>query len=692
MNCSKRIIEIINVLLEREAYITASEIADQLGISKRTIFREMVAVEELTDSLGMIMDKKTRLGVKLQATAEQVVKFKHIAEACDDHSGLDQEARQNKLISELLKSREPKKFYFFSKLLNVSEATISYDMDKIMPWFDSRGIKLIRKPGYGVYLEGTEKQFRKAIVDFLYQNYEHQELMDIFNNQDTMMNDVLDKSTLVQIGAILVEFGSLLIEKLTENAHMGLTIPLTIAVQRKKRGESIVMKSELLEELKAEELFKLAGKIGEKIEAYFGIRFPEDEIGYITMHLKGSKLKTGSIVESDGILITNFEITRLASNMIQKFSALSGFDLTQDDQLLVGLVSHLRPAISRIKMALEIRNPLLDKIKEMYPEIFSMSRVTSVVIEEKYDILLPDGEIGYIAMHFGASIERLRKQMVKVRKLKVGVVCASGIGTSSLLYSRLEKSFPNMDLVTQLSKEDILSGRANALGIDLLISTIYLDVSDLPIIQVSPLLPEADIEKLNKIVPMISSKPSKVVEEIFVDDTDKIKKIRDITEAILNIEENFEIVHFEGANNIKNLIKAIAAHQTEGLKNTMMLHKELMERERLGSTLIHGEGTMLVHAKSGTVSKAKLSVWRLKKPYKHDKGELVSTIIVMVIPESASKVYIDLMSRISKSLIEEHDFIELLRSKEKTIVELELKKILHRWLRQNLQRGDAYDL
>ena len=99
MNCSKRIIEIINVLLEREAYITASEIADQLGISKRTIFREMVAVEELTDSLGMIMDKKTRLGVKLQATTDQVLKFKHIADACDDHSGLDQEARQNKLIS-----------------------------------------------------------------------------------------------------------------------------------------------------------------------------------------------------------------------------------------------------------------------------------------------------------------------------------------------------------------------------------------------------------------------------------------------------------------------------------------------------------------------------------------------------------------------------------------------------------------
>jgi mannitol operon transcriptional antiterminator len=66
-------------------------------------------------------------------------------------------------------------------MLDVSEATISNDMDKVEPWFAVRGIELVRKPGFGVYLEGTEKQLRKAIVDFLYQNYEHQDLLTLFN-------------------------------------------------------------------------------------------------------------------------------------------------------------------------------------------------------------------------------------------------------------------------------------------------------------------------------------------------------------------------------------------------------------------------------------------------------------------------------------------------------------------------------
>lgn len=687
MNCSKRIIEIINALLEREDYVTVSEIAEQLGISKRTIFREMDTVEDLVQSLGMKLEKKTRIGVRLHADQLQVKKFKEIADACDN-SGLDQDSRQRKLISELLKSREPRKFYHFSKLLSVSEATISYDMDKIEPWFESRGIKLVRKPGYGVYLEGTEKQFRKAIVDYLYQNYEHQDLLDVFNNQDSMLNDVLDKGTLVKISAILLEFGSLLIEKLTENAHMGLTIHLTIAVQRIRRGESIVMKTELLNELKSDDLFNLAGKIGSKIEAHFGIVFPEDEIGYITMHLKGSKLKSGSLVEADGTLISNFEITRIASGMIQKFSASSGYNLTNDDQLLVGLVSHLRPAISRIKMALEIRNPLLDKIKEMYPEIYSISKNVSTVVEEKYQIELPDGEIGYIAMHFGASIERIRKQQSKARKIKVGVVCASGIGTSSLLYSRLEKSFPDMALVTQLSKEDIFTGRADSLGIDLLVSTIQIDSSVLPVIQVNPLLPDSDIEKIKKVIPLVSIKPTQSVNRVYVDETEKIKKIRDMTEAILVIEENFEIVTLDKEVALKQLVKMIASKHTEGIKNTLMLQKALLDREKLGSTLIHGEATMLLHTKTSVAPNSKLSIWRLNKPMLHESGEEVSLVIVMILSEQASRVYLELMSRVSKSLIESTSFLEVLRTGHNTSVETELKKILHGWLGQTLQRGD----
>jgi len=451
------------------------------------------------------------------------------------------------------------------------------------------------------------------------------------------MGEVLDKNTLIQVGDILQAFGSVLINHLTENAHMGLTIHLTIAIQRVKRGEAITMKGELLQSLKKDELFKIAYEIGAKIESDFNIRFPEDEIGYITMHLKGSKLKTGSITESDGVLISNFEMTRLASRMVQKFDALSGLNLKQDNQLLIGLVTHLRPAISRI------------------------------------------------------SMERNRQEAFQQRKVRIGVVCASGIGTSSLLLSRLEKTFPDMELVSQLSKEAVLEGEAEDMGLELLISTIQLESEAIPVIQVNPLLLGTDIDKISKLLPMIKSKPRVFQRPESDESSEQIKRIRDITEVILSIEEHFEIVRIGSIASMKALIKTIASHMSDRFVDAVLLQKELLYREKLGSTLIHGEQTIIVHTKTNAVQKAKLALWRMDQPLKHDSGETVKLAIVMLIPENASKVSMELMGRISKALIEQDAFLSLLKSGESPEVITAIKSILHAWLRQNIKRGDGYE-
>jgi mannitol operon transcriptional antiterminator len=697
VDCSKRVIGIIEVLINSREYVAVSEIADKLGISKRTVFREMDEVERVVHSIGMEIIKKTRLGVKLNATAEQINAFKAVSESCND-MGYNQETRQSQIISELLKSKEPKKFYHFSKMLDVSEATISYDMDKVEPWFAVRGIELVRKPGFGVYLEGTEKQLRKAIVDFLYQNYEHQDLLTLFSSgltQGSMMDDVLDKGILVKVNGILASYKSPLSRKLTENAYMGLTIHLAIAVQRVLRGEEIHMKEETLSSLMRDAHFEIAREIGDSIEAVFDIRFPSDELGYITMHLKGSKLTTGSIVDQDELLISNFEITRIASNMIHGFKHLSGFNLLDDDQLLIGLVAHLRPAITRIKLNMEIRNPLLDKIKEMYPEIFAMSKDVSEIIEKKYEIELPPGEIGYIAMHFGASIERLRKQMGQQRRIKVGVVCASGIGTSSLLYSRLTKLFPEMELVIQLSRDDVSSGKPEAMGIELLVSTIYLEHTVIPNIRVNPLLMSDDVEHIKQTLSLVKSKMEpnpKVQQNVYVDETEHIKKLHMLTEAILGIESGFEIHELVKTANMKALIKNIADDSVMNTKAKRILFKELIDREKLGSTILHGEKTILIHTKSEAVSQPSFSIWRLEKPMTHPEGEEIDTAIVMLLGKHVPVVYLEIMSKLSKSLIEEPRFLEVLRIGTKVEVEKELKKILHQFLNRFLKRGDSHEL
>ncbi|KAA2301381.1 PRD domain-containing protein, partial [Clostridioides difficile] len=57
---------------------------------------------------------------------------------------------------------------------------------------------------------------------------------------------------------------------------------------------------------------------------------------------------------------------------------------------------------------------------------------------------VPDEEIGFLVMHFGASIERLRALKREIRAI---IVCTSGIGSSRMLSSRLSKEIPEIRIM-----------------------------------------------------------------------------------------------------------------------------------------------------------------------------------------------------------------------------------------------------
>lgn len=697
MQYSTRSVEIIDILLKQSDYMTVSQISDQLKISKRTIFREMETVEQLLEQLGIAISKKTRVGIKIDATPEQEQAFRLATESRVDQV-YSQEARLNLLMIELLKSREPKKLFYFADLLKVSEATISNDMDKIEAWFAQRNLELIRKPGYGVYVSGNEKSFRKAIVDFLYQTYEHEELVTLIQNDffqtkpetSHQMLGLIDKSILLKVSLILKDYEAMLEKRLAEGAYMGLMIHLAIAIQRILRGESIFMNSSILDGLRGDDQFRTAQEIADNIARTFGIVVPQDEVGYITMHLKGSKLKTSAMVEQHDFIISNFDLSRATAKMIQRFKELSGYDFRDDERLLIGLATHLRPALTRMKMGLDIRNPLLVKIKEMYPEIYAMTQQATEMLASKYEIEVPQEEIGFLAMHFGAAIERYRKSQQSDKAVRVGVVCSSGIGTSSLLASRLSKLIPKIELVGQFSKEDVVLGQLRVLQIDCLISTIPLETTEYPSIIVNPLLLETDIERIKQMIALLSQelKPfNDVPSPQQIASADRLKKINELSTGILGLIEAFNLIEVDGLESTEAMINLIATHFAFGEASQRRLKEQIADRERLGATILRSEGVKLLHTKTAEVKNLTFSAIRLKRPMlcdtKSPNGSLqkeeVDLCVVMLLPEETTKNQLEIMSYLSKSLIEDSKFVNDLKGSSFSELKLNLNHRLNTW-------------
>jgi len=86
---------------------------------------------------------------------------------------------------------------------------------------------------------------------------------------------------------------------------------------------------------------------------------------------------------------------------------------------------------------MDIRNPLLEKLKQDYRELMEVACSAVRSLEKKYGFIVPESEIGYIALHIGAALERKR-----YKRVPVILACASGIGSAQMLASRLQKELP----------------------------------------------------------------------------------------------------------------------------------------------------------------------------------------------------------------------------------------------------------
>lgn len=91
----------------------------------------------------------------------------------------------------------------------------------------------------------------------------------------------------------------------------------------------------------------------------------------------------------------------LAAQIIQKSAKM--LDTKFNDYLLISLMDHISFAVARYKKNMIIRNEILWEIKNYYPNEYQAGKKALTLINERFDVNLPDDEAGFIAMKFVES-------------------------------------------------------------------------------------------------------------------------------------------------------------------------------------------------------------------------------------------------------------------------------------------------
>ena len=625
-----RIYKIINELFDRDSYISIGALAKKCNCTERTIRTDISCVQNILSEYGIKLLYKNKQGYLLENN-----KFEHIpsdlikrieenyGEIPDDYS-----TRVTYILKRLLKSFDYVKIDELAVELYTSRNTISVCLKKVREILLKYNLLLENKSHYGLKVTGDEISIRKIIYDYVIedkslniQNSENKRLKEegyfLGINVDFIYSLVKEE---VNINGI----------KYFENFFNEMMINFLINIGRVINKKYISLDQINIDAVNIN-ILRVAINITNQINEKMNIIFPESEIYYLASMLEANRILN---IDSEKLYLddTYFLVNKMLVIASKEFE----INFAKDETLKYDLYVHLKSALKRLELGIQLHNPLVEELKDSYPFAFE---ITIFVCYNKeiglYD--LGKSELGYIVLHFAAALERFVEHS-EINK-KVLIYCSSGIGTVRLLESKLKREFKNLIEIDTIYDSSSLSYKED--DYDLILSTIPMEFNQEKVVQVSPILTSEDIAKISR----------------------KLFKLKN--NKLYDISEVFHLNLFKIVDNKKEMTK-------EELLSTVILdlvdldyvednfYNEIMEREKILDTVI-GNQFAIPHPMRNIAKKSVIYICVLKNPIEWIENKPVSIVFVLSIKRNEAKFFkkiYELIAEIASDIEKVHKLSE----------------------------------
>ena len=162
-----------------QGWVTAAMLAESIGVSRRTVLRELPSVEQWIAAAGYRFVRSPGQGLLLDEPPARREQMRALLNGSTVYAELPRRQRRQKLLGMLLQAREPMKTAALARELLVSESTLTADLDEIGQWVSSYAVTLHRRPGVGVWLKGEKLSCRRAAVALLQSSLTEEELQAV---------------------------------------------------------------------------------------------------------------------------------------------------------------------------------------------------------------------------------------------------------------------------------------------------------------------------------------------------------------------------------------------------------------------------------------------------------------------------------------------------------------------------------
>lgn len=674
--------------------VSISAISEKLGVSSRTVLRELPDIEKWFDENDFKFVRKPGVGLSIDEEPEDIQLIEELLNMEKVQTDRSKRERRRQLLGELLCAQEPIKSYVFLSRFQISQGTLTRDLDALDKWLSTYQIKLVRRPGAGIMLEGNEIAFRQAIANAALEFMDEGEILKLLRGREeepqevdnskkkelkNRLFDFAEPEVISFVEEILLKTEKELNIKYTDSGYMALVVHLSLTIRRLQTGEKIEMDPEEFKNLSELSEYSVAEQIAARISDEFQLAIPKEEIGFITMHLTSARIWPQTRrVRSQLQTINTRQMTMMIVDEVEKELGLPFHSCTK---MIEELTSHMDAMVSRLSMNIHLENTQGNSIRENYPDIYKAVERACRLFGDRLCIDdISSSEITFVVMHFAAAAEELREEQ---KKVSVAVVCPSGMGASRMLAANLMRSFHNIEICQIVSAFSLDPETLREKGIDLVISTVPLQI-DFPYICVSPIPQAQDVLVITRTVDSIAAQRNRKVSQrtqaVISDCGIDLKEIRSLTrtgEEICQLLDHFLIRDVSGDIKIEDLLGHAAGLFAEGIRDRHIISQDLALREKVSNTFIPELNIHLLHCRTTAVEHCRFGYLRLEKPSEIPAGSVFGAVLLLA-PLTEGNECVEVISRISMLLVEDEKFLQALKNGDTgnsyTLAEYVLKK------------------
>lgn len=559
-----RALNIIRILLNSAEPVSSIALSKEIGCSTKTIQNEVKDINKELKN-GEIVSIRG-VGYKLEGNIDDIdLKTNDLY----DYDRVEYIIK--KIVNISATDNDAIKLDDLADSMYVSLSTVKNDLKEVKNILQEFDIKVSSKHKQGICILGEEEKIIKFIIS--YSNRSDNNL----NIRDFLSSDIIDNL--------------------------------------------FIIKKTLLDKLNFEDMI-LTDIEFKNIVNYITVYLSRNNIDpkkFINEYIKKYKIQREKPINED----EKASILQAIREFCKDLNMATSINLSKDKIFEECLFNHICNLYKRLDLNINQYEITSGEIKIKYPFAFELGKIAKKTIEKNLNIKISEDEIGNIALHIGGAIERIDKGNEK-KIYKTIIVCTSGVGTSMLIKSKLENIFKNRLEITKVIPSYLIE-YVNVLDIDFVISTVEVNIDNIDVIKVSPMLTDKEIKLIERYIE---------TENVYIDlDIQKLFS-NDLFFKDIKAETRSQVIDIMSENLVE-----------KGYIDDVM-KQSYFERELIATTEI-GNMVAIPHGANGKVYENKIAIGILEQPISWEVGK-VRLVIMLALDKEKILDYEEVFSNIYK--------------------------------------------